>query len=393
MNEHILNSEVQSYISNNLQTDTSKVALLKSPFNDVSSAELAVQISAKKKTVHKLPTWFAQAGIYYPPLLSIEQCSSETTAHYKAGLAQGNTLLDLTAGFGVDSFFFAKRTEKVFSCEINPELSIIATHNAQVLGANNIECLATDGIEFLKGTSTHFDTIYLDPARRSQSNKVFKLKDCTPNVTEQLDLLLSKAKRIIIKTAPLLDISAGLAELKQVSEIHIVSVKNECKELLWVIDKDYNASPQVVCAMLNNNSSKIFSFSLNQINNPVAIASRMPPIYLYEPDVALLKSGAFNLIGSRFGIHKLHQHSQLYDSHEFIPAFPGRIFRIEAWLSLNELKKEKNLTGNVIVRNFPEKAENLVKKYKIKPHHDDFIIFTQTSQGTWAIKAKILQHY
>lgn len=393
MNEHILNSEVQAYISNNLQADTGKVALLKSPFNDVSSAELAGQISAKKKTVHKLPTWFAQAGIYYPPLLSIEQCSSEATANYKANLAHGHTLLDLTAGFGVDSFFFAKRVAKVYSCEINPELSAIASHNARVLGANNIECLATDGIEFLKTTAIQFDTIYLDPTRRSQSNKVFKLKDCTPDVTEHLDLLLSKANRIVIKTAPLLDISAGLAELKHISEIHIVSVKNECKELLWVIDKDHNNSPQIVCATLNNDSSKIFSFSLDQMNEPVAVASRRPPIYLYEPDVALLKSGAFNLIGSRFGIHKLHQHSQLYDSHEFLPAFPGRIFKIEAWLSLNELKKEKNLTGNVIVRNFPEKAENLVKKYKIKPNHDDFIIFTQTPESTWAIKAKILQHY
>lgn len=392
MNKHILNSEVQDYIGNNLHTDAGKVALLKSPFKEVSAAELAGQIAAKKKATHKLSTWFNQQGIYYPPLLSIEQCSSETTAQYKANLAKGDTLLDLTAGFGVDSFFFAQKLSKVYSCEINPELSSISAHNAKILGANNIECLAHDGIDFLKNTDQKFGTIYIDPARRSQSNKVFKLKDCTPDVTEHLELLLAKANRIVIKTAPLLDISAGLAELKNVSEIHIVSVKNECKELLWVIEKDFNADPQVVCATLND-QQKTFSFQLSEMNAPVAIASHRPPVYLYEPDVALLKSGAFNLVGARFGLHKLHQHSQLYSSDLFLPEFPGRIFKIEAWLSLNEIKKEKNLTGNVIVRNFPEKAENLVKKYKIKPSHNDFIIFTQTNESTWAIKATILQHY
>lgn len=392
MNKHILDSEVQAYISNNLQADVSKIALLKSPFGEVSSAELAGQIAAKKKSVHKLPSWYAQEGIYYPPLLSIEQCSSETTAQYKAQLAQGYSLLDLTAGFGVDSFFFAQKTAKVYSCEINPELSAISAHNAQLLGAYNMECLAIDGIDFLKSTTQQFDTIYLDPARRHQSSKVFRLKDCTPDVTEHLDLLLTKAKCIIIKTAPLLDITAGLAELKNVSEIHIVSVKNECKELLWVIDQNFTADPQVICATLND-EQKIFAFQLDELHKPMAVASYQPSAYLYEPDVALLKSGAFNLIGARFGLHKLHQHTQLYESDLFSPKFPGRIFKIENRLTLNELKKEKNLVGNVIVRNFPEKAENLVKKYKIKPNHDHFIIFTQTHEGNWAIKAKILQHY
>ncbi|MEE1944625.1 hypothetical protein VRU48_05870 [Pedobacter sp. KR3-3] len=392
MNKHILNSEVQAYISNNLQADVSKIALLKSPFGEVSSAALAGQIAAKKKSVHKLPSWYAQEGIYYPPLLSIEQCSSETTARYKSQLAQGHSLLDLTAGFGVDSFFFAQKIAQVYSCEINPELSAISAHNAQLLGANNIECMAVDGIEFLKNTNQQVDTIYLDPARRHQSNKVFKLKDCTPDVTQHLDFLLTKAQRVIIKTAPLLDITAGLAELKNVSEIHIVSVKNECKELLWVIDRDFKADPQVICATLND-EQKIFAFQLNELHKPIAVASHQPPIYLYEPDVALLKSGAFNLIGARFGLHKLHQHSQLYRSDRFLAEFPGRIFQIETWLTLNELKKERELSGNVIVRNFPEKPENLVKKYKIKSSHDHFIIFTQTNEGNWAIKAKILQHY
>lgn len=392
MNENILNDEVQQYISEHINADVNQIALAKPIFQNISSAELAGQIAAKRKSKNKLPTWFNSENIYYPALLSIEQCSSEPTANYKAKLLKGNSLIDLTSGFGVDSFFFAKKVKDVCSCEINEELAVLSAHNAKQLGANNIQVLAQDGIAFLKNTTQHFGTIYIDPARRNQSNKVFKLKDCTPDVTEHLDFFLSKADRIIIKTAPLLDISAGLLELNNVSEIHIVSLKNECKELLWIIDKDFSESTTVVCATLNE-SLKTFKFAIEDLKITTTIADLEPTGYLYEPDVALLKSGAFNLIAERFDLQKLHQQTQLYFSNDIKTAFIGRIFKIEKLLTLNELKKQKNLSGNVIVRNFPERAENLVKKYKIIPNHDDFIIFTQTAKGYIAIKAKIMQHY
>ncbi len=392
MNKNILNKEVQAYINSNMNADVNHIALAKPLFKNVSSAELAGQIAAKKKSTYKLPTWFTTNEIYYPALLSIEQCSSEPTAAYKASLALGNTLIDLTSGFGVDSFFFSKKVNQVYSCEINEELASITAHNAKILGANNIEVLATDGIEFLKSTVQSFDTIYIDPARRNQSNKVFKLKDCTPDITEHLDLFLTKAKRLIIKTAPLLDISAGLLELKNVSEIHILSVKNECKELLWIVDRDYQGEPKITCATLNT-TIKTFSFPISDLKITTNITNTELKGYLYEPDVALLKSGAFNLIANRYDLKKLHQQSQLYYSDEYKPEFLGRIFKIEAQLAINELKKEKDLKGNVIVRNFPEKAETLVKKYKITPTHDDFILFTQNNNGYLVIKATIIQHY
>ena len=392
MNENILNDEVQQYIIEHINADVNKIALAKPVFENISSAELAGQIAAKKKATNKLPTWFNNHQIYYPALLSIEQCSSEPTANYKSNLAKGNSLIDLTSGFGVDSYFFSKKMALVYSCEINEQLAAISSHNAKQLDAKNIQVIAEDGITFLKNTTQHFSTIYIDPARRNQSNKVFKLKDCTPDVTEHLDLFLSKADRLIIKTAPLLDITAGLSELKNVSEIHIVSVKNECKELLWVIDKDFDKSTSVVCATLSENL-KTFNFEIDHLKIPTAIAQLEPKGYLYEPDVALLKSGAFNLISERFGLKKLHHQTQLYFSEDINTSFLGRIFEIEKLLTLNELKKEKNLFGNVIVRNFPERAENLVKKYKINSTHDDFIIFTQTADGYIAIKAKIIQHY
>lgn len=392
MNLEILSPEVQTYINSHLQADVNKIALKKSPFNNVSAAEIAGQVAAKKKAAHKLPTWYQAEKIYYPPLLSIEQTSSEPTAHYKSKLALGGTLIDLTAGFGVDSFYFAQENEYVVSCELNVSLSAISAHNAKILGVRNIRFETGDGLTFVEQTKEHFDTIYLDPARRNGSSKVFQLRDCTPNVVEHLPLLRSKSNRIMIKTAPLLDLNAGLEDLQNVSEIHILSVKNECKELLWIIDKGHFGATKVVCATLNE-QIKYFTFQRTESQVNGEYISGVPSGYLYEPDAALLKSGAFQLIGKRYGLKKLHLHTHLYVAELVLSEFPGRIFQIDSVFQLNELKKSGNLIGNVIVRNFPERAENLVKKYKIQPDHNQFVIFSQIEKGFVAIKAKILQHY
>jgi len=394
LNRHILDSEVQEYIKNHLNDDVHKLAMSKSPFKDVSSRDLANQIAAKNKSVKKLPSWYKTGSIYYPALLSIEQCSSETTAAYKAGLAIGNRLIDLTGGFGVDSYYFAKTVKNLTHCEINNDLSEIAAHNALALGQTNIKCLAEDGIAVLEKSGETFDTIYLDPARRSSAGKVFMLKDCTPNVVEHLDLLLSKSKRIIIKTAPLLDITAGLKELGNVSEVHIVSLKNECKELLWVIDGNKPTQQPIIKAVTINELQKEFSFIKGEEETKVELLGENPSGYLYEPDTALLKSGAFNLIATRFKLKKLHHQTQLYVSEHLDPSFPGRIFKIGSLVSASDLKKEKSLRRNVIARNYPDKAESLVKKYKIKPDHNRFLVFTQgAGDNYFIIDAEIVQHY
>ena len=394
MNRHVLDSEVQEYIKNHLNDDVHKLAMSKSPFKLVDSKELANQIAAKNKSAKKLPTWYKTESIYYPALLSIEQCSSEITAAYKAGLAIGDSLIDLTGGFGVDSCYFAKVVKTLTHCEINTELSEIAAHNAAVLQQPNIQCLAEDGLALLANTDESFDTIYVDPARRSSAGKVFMLKDCTPNVVEHLDLLLKKSKRIIIKTAPLLDITAGLKELNNVSEVHIVSVKNECKELLWIIDGNKPVQQPKITAITLNESQKEFSFFKGEEETEAELLSNMPSGYLYEPDTALLKSGAFKLIATRFKLKKLHHQTQLYVSDHADSSFPGRIFKINKMISSSDLKKEKALKGSVIVRNYRDKAENLVKKYKIKPDHHKFLIFTQGVNDSYLIiDTEIVQHY
>lgn len=410
MNKRILDSDVQEYINSHLDADVHKIAMAKSPFPDVSSAELAGQIAAKNKCAKKLPSWFQQKGIYYPSLLSVEQCSSEATAQYKSGLALAGTLIDLTGGFGVDSHYFAKTASTVTHCEINEELSEIAAHNAGIFEQDNMQFLPVDGLQYLASTDKTFATIYVDPARRSSSGKVFMLKDCTPDVVSNLDLMRSKTKRIIIKTAPLLDITAGLKELSNVTEIHILSVKNEVKELLWIVDKDKPADQKVkIVAVTLNDVMKQFSFYKNENGDIVEddtanAAAAMPEdtlarqiriaAYLYEPDAALMKSGAFDQIADTYNLIKLDRHTQLYFSETINTTFPGRIFRISNFISAAALKKQKELTGNVIVRNYPDKAENLVKKYRIKPDREKFLIFTHSkSEGHLIIDTEIIQHY
>lgn len=423
MNKHILDPGVQAYLNEHLKEDVHKIAMSKSPFPDVSAQDFAGQLAAKAKAEKKLPTWYKASNIYYPPLLSIEQCSSETTAAYKATLIKGDQVLDMTGGFGVDTHFFAKKAAYVTHCELMPELSAIAAHNADQLGLHNINFLHTDGIEHLKTTTERYTTIYIDPARRGKSGKVFMLKDCSPNVVEHLDLLVSKASRIIIKTSPLLDITAGIRELKNVSEVQIISTKNECKELLFILDAEGTDHPPKITSVTINEKIKKVTFG-TQKNLPVTGLDRnaqpigqadavttashklavntVPPAlahgktlkYLYEPDVALLKSGAFNEIANIFNLIKLDAQSQLFTSDEFNAEFPGRIFLIESIFRKNDLKKQKPLLGNVIVRNYPARPEELIKSFKIKSDNEQFLIFTKINQvGYQILKAKILQHY
>jgi 16S rRNA G966 N2-methylase RsmD len=392
LNRNILLPEVQAFLKSHLNADAQRVALSKSPFSDVSAQELAAQITAKKRSEKKLPTWFGKENIYYPRLISIEQCSSEPTAAYKSTLIKGEQLADLTGGFGVDTYFFAQQAKSVVHCEINPDLSEIAAHNAHVLGANNITFLANDGIEYIRNSTTKLDTIYIDPARRSQTGKVFLLKDCTPNVVAELDMLLQKAERIIIKTSPLLDITAGVKELRNVSEVQVISTRNECKELLFIIDRGFSGPLKITSVAINATVKKT-SFT-EADDSPAELLQDSLGNYLYEPDVALLKSGKFNSIASHFSLRKLDQQSQLYTSDSFNCEFPGRIFRIVELLSITNLKKQKDLSGNVIVRNYPEKPEKLVQKFKIKPAAEQFLIFTKLhNEGYGVLKAQILQYY
>lgn len=378
MNKLILNTVNQNFINENLDSDITSLLLKSRPELQVEIKVLLEQIESKKRSKKKLPSWFQTPNIYYPNKLNIEQTSSEITAEYKAHIISGNSIIDLTGGFGVDCFYFAKQFKTVTHCEINEELSKIVTHNFRKLNIENIETLATDGISYLKNTNSRFDWIYIDPSRRHDSKgKVFFLNDCLPNVPEHIELLFAHSNNVLIKTSPLLDLSVGINELKHVKTIHVVAVNNEVKELLWILKKDAKEGDiQIETINLKDEYKEGFSFKFQEENSTEASYS-LPLTYLYEPNSAILKSGGFNSVSEQLQIKKLHQHSHLYTSLEVIE-FPGRAFKIDKILPYNkkQFKKSGINKANITTRNFPDSVENIRKKLSIKDGGDIYIFAT-----------------
>lgn len=373
----LLSIAIQEFIIQNIDANISKLALQKNPFPEVPWVEILTQISAKNKAKEKLPTWYSHNNIIYPSKISVEQTSSEKTALYKSNLVSGENLIDLTGGFGVDDYYFSKKMNQVFHCELNRELSEIVTHNFEILKQKNITCLQGDSFETLKKLNQHFDWIYIDPSRRSDTKgKVFMLKDCLPNVPELLEDYFQFSNKILIKTAPILDITSGLNELQNVKTIHIIAVNNEVKELLWEIEKDYEDTITIKTINFNKEKEEKFDFILNQeIENK---SYTLPRKYIYEPNSAILKSGAFELVANHFKIEKLHQHSHLYTSDEVID-FPGRLFKIENSFEYNKNEMKEflqNTKANITTRNFPETVESIRKKWRISDGGNTYTFFT-----------------
>jgi hypothetical protein len=378
----ILESEVQRYISANENSNPNDLVLKGIPFEQELHAVILDQIKAKKKIREKLPSWHGSAGIYYPPPVHLEQSSSEQTARYKAELIDGKTLIDITGGFGVDLHYFAKKMTSLWYCEQNEDLANIVAHNAKTLGDGNLHFKQGNGIEILKTLDQQFDWLYVDPSRRSQNRqKVFLLKDCSPNVQTFQRLFLKYARNALIKTSPLLDLKKTLQDLKNVKAVHIVAVNNEVKELLWHLERDFSDSPLIRTINLNKRKDQTFEFQMSEISN--AKASLASPIhYLYEPNSAVLKSGAFDLIPQKFDVFKLHKHSHLYTSENLVE-FPGRRFIIDKVLPFNkkEFAKEGIRKANITTRNFPISVSDIRKKLKVKDGGDLYLFFTTLQDG------------
>lgn len=374
-NRSLLNPEAQQFIRN-YKEKTDRLAFKGSPFKDISARELIGQIESRNRIEKKLPLWFETPNIIYPPKLNLEQTSSEITARYKASLVSGKSLADVTGGFGVDSYYFSEKVKTVHHFEINRDLSEIAAHNFQVLNKTNIDCFVSDGIA--AANQAKYSTIYADPSRRhDRKGKVFFLKDCEPNIPEALPLLLQNCEIFLLKTSPMLDISVGLKELKLVSEIHIVAIDNDVKELLWVIKPDATKAVRIKTINFKKNEEQHFEFPLAKASHPTY---SLPRQYLYEPNAAILKSGGFNMVSEQLQIDKLHDNTHLFTSSNLI-AFPGRRFRIIDRIPYRKSEMRKALTfskANVTVRNFPESVKTLRKKWKIKDGGSTYLFFTTT---------------
>ncbi|MEY2702477.1 MAG: hypothetical protein RLY43_1110 [Bacteroidota bacterium] len=372
----LLSKEIQEFITNSLQSNIAKLALSKNPFPEVEWKEILTQIVSKNKARTKLSTWFKTENIYYPSSLSIEQSSSESTAKFKSSLVKGETLVDLTGGFGVDCYYFSQHFTTVFHCEKNQELADIVAYNFKQLNKNNVKCIAGDSAVFLENNHSTFDWIYVDPSRRNDSKgKVFMLKDCLPNVPENLAFYFEKTNQILLKTAPILDIAAGLKELKNVKSIHVVALDNEVKELLWILEKNYDKGISVSASNLQDKKTDTLSFILDSEEQ---LTYSLPKLFIYEPNAAILKSGGANYLCTTYPVTKLHSHSHLFTNDKLVD-FPGRRFIIDQLIPFNKSEIKKYLQGkkmNITTRNFPLSVEEIRVKYKINDGGNVYAFFT-----------------
>ena len=300
-----------------------------------------------------MPTWAALDGILYPAHISMEQCSSETTAKYKAKIAGSGTLfVDLTAGFGVDAAFISRNFNHAITVERQSHLCEISSANYKLLGYDNIQVVCGDGVEYLHSIKSA-DLIFIDPARRDEhGSRTYGIADCTPNILPLLDELLEKAERVMVKLSPMLDWRKAVEDIRKVSEVHIVSVDNECKELLLIISK--NASPlKLFCA--NNDSVFECIVDGSTFVSPVCQCESL--VFLYEPNASIMKGGCFGAVSARFNIPQIDKNSHLFISDNEVPDFPGRHFTIDRITSMN--KRDLKLAlydiekANITVRNFP----------------------------------------
>ncbi len=376
-NKALLNTEVQSFIKN-FEGDISKLAFAGSPFENVSVQELIQQIESRNKIEKKLPTWYITSNILFPPKLNLEQTSSEITAKYKASLISGEKMADITGGFGVDSFFFSLKFSAVHHFEINAVLSEIAQHNFKILNRKNVHCSNEDGLNNV--LSNQYSVIYSDPSRRHDSKgKVFFLNDCQPNIPENISGILNHCDIFLLKTSPMLDISVGLNELCDVSEIHIVAIDNEVKELLWLLRKNNDARLKVKTVNFTKSGKEHFDFDWNE---GAEATYSLPKKYLYEPNTAILKSGAFDLLSKKLKLDKLHKNTHLYTSDSLVD-FPGRSFVIERVVPYTKPEMKSALIfkkANITIRNFPESVTALRKKWKITDGGNIYLFFVTNNE-------------
>ena len=386
-----IDSKTIEFIQNHKNDDIRTLALQASKFHDIDINEALVQIAGRQIAEKKIPSWANLNEIRYPKHLSMEQCSSEVTALYKASLVCGDTLTDLTAGFGVDFSFMARNFKKADYVERQETLCDIAKHNFSILGLTHTSVHCTNGIDYLK-TMEPVDCLFLDPARRdANGGKTVAISECEPDVCALEPLLIEKGKKVLIKLSPMLDMHSALNELKSVSELHIVSVNNECKELIIILEKDSMVSLEgekeitISCEqVVNNLSSQHFSFTLSEEKSaPCSIAKKIGT-YLYEPGAALLKAGPYRLLSSRFGVEKLHPNSHLYTSDTLVD-FPGRCFQVIEISGFN--KKDLKVfmkdveKANLTVRNFPTTVAELRKKLKLKEGGELYLFATTLANG------------
>lgn len=384
-----MNQATLDFIRENAEADVRQLALRKVKNPEVDLMYALEQIAGRQKARTKIPSWAATDGILYPPHLSMEQCSSEQTARYKASIAgKGELFVDLTAGFGVDTAFIAEGFRRAVSIEQKEQLCQIASQNYKLLGLQQIEVRCGDGVVFLHQME-HADLLFIDPARRdAHGGRTYDISDCEPNILELIGEMAGKADRVMLKLSPMLDWRKAVEDIQTshglpgfVNEVHILSVANECKELLLIVTKEEKPL-HVFCV----NNEDVFDYDAGQHQSPLICSRLEASCFLYEPNASLMKAGCFGQITDKFPLAQLDTNSHLFVADQEIPDFPGRCFVIERVTSMNKRALKQSLAGiakaNIAVRNFPLSVADLRKRLNIQDGGDVFIFATtMANQG------------
>lgn len=385
MNQSTYTESMKKFVQDHLREDPAQLLFRYSGKVDFDLKFAVQQIQARQKAKSKLPTWVANLDIIFPASLSLEQASSEETAKFKSKLGHGQVMIDLTGGFGVDTFFLSQHFEQAFYCERNRDLADTVRHNFDLMVPGKLEVVTGDSLEFFAKSDRVFDLTYVDPARRGDQNqKLYKLADCEPDVVGHWNLLRSKSKSILIKSSPMSDIKQAISEIPDIQQIWVVSVKNEVKEVLLFWERDASKVDRVIRAVdLHANEATEFSFTYEEEETSESIFGVVGK-FLVEPNAAILKAGAFRSFGKRFELKKLHPNSHLYTCDGLQGEMPGRVFEIKE--EIKDPKKQLKLLFpdgkvNVITRNYALSADELKKKYRLSDGGDSFLIGTRDRDG------------
>lgn len=386
---------MKNFIKVHREDDPRQLALQANRYPDIDMRAAVVQISGWQAARKKLPLWAATDGIVYPEHLSMEQCSSQLTAEYKAQVALSLTeghgeclLTDLTGGFGVDATMMAlKMQARLTLVERNPQLCDAARNNLPLLGVKKAEIICADSVETLHNLPRQ-SLIFIDPARRDEhGGKTVAISDCTPDISAIGGLLTDRADWVMVKLSPMLDLASVRRELNGVAQVHIVSVEGECKEVLVVMRKDYDGSRQTVCVNIGKNG-KTDIMRADEENALCRYANQLGK-YLYEPNASIMKACAFRSVAAQYGVEKLHPDSHLYTSDTLVADFPGRKFEVESWSTFSKKELKQFLSGmkqaNLTVRNFPSTVADLRKRLKIAEGGNIYLFATTANDESHII--------
>lgn len=386
-----LSDREKSFISEHINANVQQLVLRHSATNTLNVKKLAVQIAARQRVRDKLPTWVANADIIFPLSVPVEQSSSEKTARHKARIVSEQNpapahLLDLTGGMGVDTWAFASLMNHVTYVERDPELAGLAAHNLPRLGATNVTVLKAQSDAVLDKLDTPADWIYLDPARRDdRGGRVVRLDDCEPNVVAWWSKIMAKTANLLLKTSPLIDIEATLRALPGIREVYVVAVQHEVKEVLFVAQKSPLAVEDVRVMAIDLTTAGEVEFAFwRSDERAVPVSFDNPRAFIYEPNAAILKAGAFRVVAHQFGLAKLAAHCHLYTSDEWLANFPGRVFRLESVCKPTRTDLQKlvpDMKANLTVRNFPQTVDELRKKLGLKEGGETYIFATILQNG------------